>query len=175
MTPMTRILKCNDTLVTATHLVLNGDLNEHGTVYGGQILDLVDGDASVSAMKVTPEVIVTAAMDHVQFLRPFKLRDAMTMESYVTGVGHRSIEVFCKMLAEHLESRQREVAFTAFFTYVIADPKSAVAYDVVEGQTAEQKALVAGYEKRRAARKQLRQSELTVNQALTTKLPWEEK
>lgn len=173
MTPLTRILKCNDTLTTSTHLVLNGDLNEHGTVYGGRTLGLVDGDASVSAMKVTPKVIVTAAMDHVQFLRPFKLRDAMTMESYVTGVGHRSIEVFCKMIAEHLESRKREVAFTAFFTYVIADPNAEVPFDVVEGQTPEQKALIAGYQKRRAARQQLRASEQEVNQALTTQLPWE--
>lgn len=170
---MAQILNCNDTLTTSTHLVLNGDLNEHGTVYGGKILSLVDGEASVSAMKATPEVVVTASIDHVQFIKPFQLRDAMVMESYVTGVGHRSIEVFCKMLVEHLATGQREVAFTAFFTYVIQNPAAALKFDQVRGQTAEQQALIEGYAKRRTARKQLRQSELTVNRSLTTDLPWE--
>lgn len=43
-------IKCNDTLAVSIHRIRNSDLNEHGTVYGGRILELIDGQASVAAM-----------------------------------------------------------------------------------------------------------------------------
>lgn len=116
-------INCNETLAVSLHRVFNADLNEHGTVFGGRILELVDGEASVAAMRVTRSTVVTAAMDHVQFLKPFQLQDSMCMEAYVTGVGHRSLEVFVKVIGEHLMTGERFVGFSCFMTYVIQDPK----------------------------------------------------
>ncbi len=60
-------IKCNDTLAVAIHRVRNSDLNEHGTVYGGRTLELIDGQASVAAMRVARTTVATVAMDEIQF------------------------------------------------------------------------------------------------------------
>ena len=135
---------CNDTLAVSIHRVFNADLNEHGTVFGGRILELVDGEASVAAMRVTRSTVVTAAMDHVQFLKPFHLQDSMCMEAYVTGLGHRSLEVFVKVIGEHLRTGERFLGFTCLMTYVIQDPTKQVLYDELVPTTDEQRTLVGG-------------------------------
>ncbi|WP_434737609.1 acyl-CoA thioesterase [Limosilactobacillus sp.] len=165
-------INCDDTLSVSLHRVFNADLNEHGTVFGGQILKLVDGEASVAAMRVTRTTVVTAAMDHVQFLRPFKLQDSMCMEAYVTGVGRRSLEVFVKVIGEHLMTGERFVGFTCFMTYVIQDPDQRIKYDRVVPQTDEQRAMVEGYETRRLHRKENRQRQKTIVAAITKQKPW---
>ncbi|WP_375663914.1 acyl-CoA thioesterase, partial [Bartonella sp. CL63NXGY] len=130
------------------------DLNAHATVFRGQILKIVDGEASVTAMRVARTTVVTAAMDHVQFLHPFKLQDSMCMESYVTGIGNRSLEVFVKVVGEHLMTGERFLGFTCFLTYVIQDPNKRVKYDKVIAENDEQASLIAGYDLRRQYRRE---------------------
>ena len=165
-------INCNDTLSVSLQRVFNADLNEHGTVFGGRILELVDGEASVAAMRVTRSTVVTAAMDHVQFLKPFKLQDSMCMEAYVTGVGHRSLEVFVKVIGEHLMTGERFVGFSCFMTYVIQDPNESIKYDEVIPQTDEQKAMVAGYESRRQHRKENRAKQAEIINSISKTKPW---
>lgn len=165
-------IKCNDTRAVSLHRVFNADLNEHGTVFGGQILKLVDGEASVAAMRVARSTVVTAAMDHVQFLRPFKLQDSMCMEAYVTGIGHRSLEVFVKVIGEHLMTGERFLGFTCFMTYVIEDPDKRVPYSQVIPQDNEQRVLMAGYERRRHHRQENRHHQQEVIRAITLQKPW---
>lgn len=165
-------IKCNQTLAVSMHRVFNADLNEHGTVFGGRILELVDGEASVAAMRVTRSTVVTAAMDHVQFLKPFQLQDSLCMEAYVTGVGHRSLEVFVKVIGEHLMTGERFVGFTCFMTYVIQDPQVAIQYDHLIPETEEQKAMVAGYEQRRQQRYNNRQHQSEIIKNISTDKPW---
>lgn len=166
-------IKCNDTLSVSIHRVFNADLNEHGTVFGGRILELVDGEASVAAMRVTRATVVTAAMDHVQFLKPFQLQDSMCMEAYVTGIGHRSLEVFVKVIGEHLHTGERFLGFTCLMTYVIQDPTKHVYYDQVIANNAEQQALIAGYERRRHHRAENRQYQRQMLKSITIDKPWE--
>lgn len=165
-------IKCNDTLSVSMHRVFNAHLNEHGTVFGGEILKIVDGEASVTAMRVARTTIVTAAMDHVQFLHPFRLQDSMCMESYVTGVGTRSLEVFVKVIGEHLMTNERFLGFTCFLTFVIEDPQKKLKYDRVVPQTKEQASLLAGYEKRRQQRRQNIAHQQEILESITVDKPW---
>ncbi len=41
--------KCKETLAITNHRVISEDINEHETVYGGRILEILDGTASTSA------------------------------------------------------------------------------------------------------------------------------
>ncbi|WP_076459259.1 acyl-CoA thioesterase [Limosilactobacillus caccae] len=165
-------IKCNDTLSVSMHRVFNAHLNEHGTVFGGEILKIVDGEASVTAMRVARTTVVTAAMDHVQFLHPFRLQDSMCMESYVTGVGTRSLEVFVKVIGEHLMTNERFLGFTCFLTFVIEDPQKKLKYDRVVPQTKEQASLLAGYEKRRQQRRQNIAHQQEILESITVDKPW---
>ena len=90
--------KCKETLAITNHRVISEDINEHETVYGGRILEILDGTASTSAARLARTQTVTAAIDDVNFIAPFALHDSFCVESYVTGVGTHSIEVFAKVV-----------------------------------------------------------------------------
>ncbi|MBB1080350.1 acyl-CoA thioesterase [Limosilactobacillus sp. STM2_1] len=165
-------IKCNDTLAISIHRVRNSDLNEHGTVYGGRTLELIDGQASVAAMRVARTTVATASMDHIQFLQPFDLQDSMCMEAYVTGFGRRSIEVFTKVIGEHLMTGERFLGFTSFMTFVILDAEKQVDFDRLIPESAEQKALVASYSQRVADRKEQRQKQQDFLSQISITKPW---
>lgn len=168
-----KAIKCNDTLAVSIHRVRNSDLNEHGTVYGGRTLELIDGQASVAAMRVARSVVATASMDHVEFLRPFNLQDSMCMEAYVTGFGKRSIEVFAKVIGEDLMTGERFLGFTCFMTFVILDPKKQVVINKIIPETTEQEKLMAGYQQRVNYRRQRQQNQQNFLKTISINKPWE--
>ena len=94
------------------------------------------------------------------------------MEAYVTGVGHRSIEVFVKVIGEHLMTGERFLGFTCFITYVIADPQKAVPVTGMVPETDEQRTLLAGYEGRRQERRVSRQAAQQITGAISLDFPW---
>lgn len=167
-----KTIKCNDTLSVSSHRVLNSDLNEHGTVYGGKILELVDGQASIAAIRVARSMVATAAIDDIQFLQPFDLQDSMCMEAYVTGFGKRSIEVFVKIIGEHLMTGKRFLGFYCFMTFVIIDSNRQVEYEKLIAETEEQKRLTEMYLQRRKSREEQGQRNQEFLSDISLEKPW---
>lgn len=165
-------IKCNDTLAVSNHLVLSSDLNSHKTVYGGRILEFVDGQAAIAAMRVARSPIATASIDNIEFVRPFELGDSMCLEAYVTGFGKRSIEVFAKIIGENLVTGKRFLGFYCFMTFVILDHKKQVNYEKIIAETEEQKKLTALYSKRIASRQNQRQKQADFLSDISLDKPW---
>lgn len=165
-------VSCNATLIVTSHRVFQPDLNEHDSVFGGKILSLVDDSASVAAVRLTHQTVVTASFDHVSFLRPFHLDDSMFLEAYVTGTGTRSLEVFVKIIGENLTTGERFVGYTCFITYVIEDPTASDPLPDMLPVTAEQRYICAGYAKRTAQRKERRIEQRGLNAHVTVSSPW---
>lgn len=172
MTQAPTPVSCNATLIVTSHRVFQPDLNEHNSVFGGKILSLVDDSASVAAVRLTHQTVVTASFDHVSFLEPFHLDDSMFLEAYVTGTGTRSLEVFAKIIGENLTTGERFVGFTCFITYVIEDKTVTTALPPVKPITAEQRYICAGYAQRTAQRKERRREQAGLNAHVTTASPW---
>lgn len=148
-------ITCNQTKTTASHRVFAPDLNEHDTVFGGFTLSMVDNSASLSALRTTKALTASVSMDHVNFLKPFVLQDGMIMESYVTGISNRSLEVFVKVTGEHLLTGERFIGFTCFITFVILDKDKDLSNLELIPETEEQKYLCSLYEQRKSVRKQI--------------------
>ncbi|MTV81421.1 acyl-CoA thioesterase [Secundilactobacillus folii] len=148
-----RQLTCHDTLSITNHRVFSSDLNEHDTVFGGRILSMVDDTSSIAASRAVRQVQVTATMDHMNFIAPFAMQDAMVIESYVTGTSHRSLEVFVKGLGEHLLTGERFVGFTCFVTFVVLANPANPALPKIIPETDEEKFICSGYADRIAQRK----------------------
>ena len=159
--------KCKETLAITNHRVISEDINEHETVYGGRILEILDGTASTSAARLARTQTVTAAMN---FIAPFALHDSFCVESYVTGVGTHSIEVFAKVVGEHLLTGERFLGMTAFFTFVILD--KSVKPEPIIPESNEEKMLCKGYEQRRKRKKAALNDRLSFNQQLSIDLPY---
>lgn len=168
---MSKSLACRQTLALTSHRVLAGDLNEHETVYGGRLLEMLDGTASISAARLAKSVNVTASMDQTNFIAPFGLQDSFCIETYVSGCGKRSIEVFAKIIGEHLQTGERYIGLTSFLTFVVTD--KSVSLEKIIPETAEEKMINAGYEKRQENRMTNLRSQKEFNNSLSLKYPWD--
>ncbi|WP_270334432.1 acyl-CoA thioesterase [Ligilactobacillus acidipiscis] len=168
---MSEPMTCRQTLAVTSHRVLAGDLNEHETVYGGRLLEMLDGTASISAARLAKSVSVTASMDQTNFIAPFGLQDSFCIETYVSGCGKRSIEVFAKIIGEHLQTGERYIGLTSFLTFVVTD--KSVSLRKIIPETAEEKMINAGYEKRQENRISSLRTQKEFNSSLSSDYPWD--
>ena len=99
--------------MTNYRLVMPGDLNNYGALFGGQLLRWVDEDAWLAASLDFPGCrFVTIGMDNVEFRRSAKLGDILRFEVNRVKTGSTSatyaVEVF----------RQNDGDSPMFFTRV---------------------------------------------------------
>lgn len=167
---MSNIMTCRQTLAVTSHRILASDLNEHETVYGGRLLEMLDGTASISASRLARSQVVTASMDQTNFIAPFELNDSFCIETYVSGIGKRSIEVFAKIIGEHLKSGERFIGLTAFLTFVA---EKEITFTTLEAQSAEEKFVCQGYQQRQQIRMQNLHQQQQFNRQLSLKHPWD--
>ncbi|WP_461225253.1 acyl-CoA thioesterase [Lacticaseibacillus suihuaensis] len=157
-------MKMSETKAVTTHRVFPAQLNEHETLYGGQLLYWLDEAASVAAHRLARRGMATGALDNLQFLAPGHLGQAIEFHSVVTGVGRRSMEVFTKVIEEDLDAGSRTLIATAFSTFV-ANPGPDLTS--VEADEPELVALAAGYAARTAANRARRHALDGVDLSLT--------
>ena len=58
-----------------SELALPNDANGLGNLLGGKIMHLVDLAGAIAAMKHCRNVVVTASIDHMNFLHPVKINN----------------------------------------------------------------------------------------------------
>ena len=164
-------LKCSDTLSISNHRVFSSDLNEHNTVFGGKTLMTIDDNSSIAASRIARIETVTASIDQVNFILPFGLQDSMCTESYVSGVCSRSIEVFTKIIGEHLKTGKRFLGLTCFSTFVVTDKNIVLPNIVPDSDEAEY--VCSGYHKRQSERLEKLMEQEKFNQNISLQFPWQ--
>ena len=163
-------LKVSQTLSVCNHRVFSSDLNEHDTVFGGKILAIIDDNSSIPASRVARIETVTASVDQVNFILPFRLQDSMCTESYVSGVGKRSIEVFTKIIGEHLKTGERFLGLTCFSSFVVVE--RGIELPEVVPDTDEYKFVCQGYQQRQAERMEKLMRQREFNNNISLDFPW---
>lgn len=99
--------------------VLPPDTNNHGTLYGGRLLEYIDDVASIAARRHSRSKVVTASIDSVDFLEPINLGDVVILEAMVTHTGTSSMEVLVKISKEELDKDgDIKLAAFSFLTFV---------------------------------------------------------
>lgn len=149
-----RLVKnCHESLVVQTHSIFPNQLNNHGTLFGGELMSMLDVAASIAVTRHARTQSVTASTDSVDFLHPIQRNDAITIETYVSGVGSSSVEVFCKVIGENLLTGEQYLAVTAFLTFVAFNTdKSKAIVPLIEPETEEEIFVCSGYEERKKNR-----------------------
>ena len=114
----------------------------------------IDNTASISAARHSRGITVTASIDSLDFLHPLPSNHSVCIESYVSGVGKSSMEVFCKIMGEDLMTGERYLAATSFSTFVSmkSELNPTVVVPLIEPTTKEEKLVCSGYEKRHEKR-----------------------
>lgn len=99
-------------------LVMPGDANAIGTVFGGRVMFLIDKAASLVGTRHCRGVAVTASVDSIDFISPVRLADIMTFQAHVTQVFNTSFEVLVDVYGEDPRTGRRVLTTTAFATMV---------------------------------------------------------
>lgn len=165
-------IKCSQTLSISNHRVFSSDLNEHNTVFGGRTLMIIDDNSSIAASRVARIETVMASIDQVNFILPFGLQDSMCTESYVSGVGSRSIEVFTKIIGEHLKTGKRFLGLTCFSTFVVTDKEIVLPAVLPDNDEAEY--VCSGYHDRQGERLKKLMEQEKFNKNISLKFPWQQ-
>ena len=99
-------------------VVLPNDANPLGFILGGTVMHLVDIAGAIAGHRHTRTLLVTAAVDGLQFLHPIKVGDLIILKSRVTCVFTRSLEVRVDVFSEETLTGRRRLTSRAYLTFV---------------------------------------------------------
>jgi acyl-CoA hydrolase len=149
---MAQARRPSDSAVEATHLVLPPDTNQHGTAFGGIIMQWMDVAAGIAGARHCRNGVVTAAVDDIVFRRPIHLGDVVVVKASVNFAGRTSLEVGVKVEREDTTGT-REHCLTGYFTMVSVDAQGRpVEVPELSPETEAEKRRCAAAVARRAAR-----------------------
>jgi len=104
-----------------TEIVLPGDTNHLGTAFGGKIMQWIDICAAIAAQRHAGGVVVTASIDSLEFRKPIRQGDIVTLKARVNAAWSTSMEVGVKVEAENPLTREKIKACRAYLTFVALD------------------------------------------------------
>lgn len=111
----------SDSLTEMTEILLPNDTNTYERALGGVVLHWMDICGAIAAMRFANQQVVTASMDHVDFISPIDLGEVAVIEGYVFSTGRTSLDVRVEVEAEDPRTDDRRRTTTSFFTFVALD------------------------------------------------------
>jgi len=104
-----------------SELALPNDANGLGNLLGGKIMHLVDLAGAIAAMRHSRNVVVTASVDHMDFIHPVRIGQWVRLRSSVNRVYRTSMEVGVKVWVEDLIRGVQQHVSSAYLTFVAID------------------------------------------------------
>jgi acyl-CoA hydrolase len=104
-----------------TELVLPQDSNLLGNILGGRVMHLIDIAGAIAAHRHCLRQVVTASVDHLDFLNPVRVGDLIVLEAQVNRAFHTSLEVGVEVFSEDAVAGLRKHTTQAFLTFVALD------------------------------------------------------
>lgn len=143
---------------SASHIarvMMPTDANIAGNVFGGTILKMIDEVSGLVAVRHSNSNVVTASIEHMDFLWPVHIGDLLSMDAKLTYVGRSSMEVTVRVISEDLVTGETHYAGDSVVTLVALDRDGhTTQVPRLLLETAEQKKLAAEGEQRRKQREQ---------------------
>ncbi|HTH43107.1 MAG TPA: acyl-CoA thioesterase [Terracidiphilus sp.] len=104
-----------------TEIILPNDTNTLGNLLGGRLMHFIDLTGAMAAYRHSRTHVVTAAMDHIDFIRPVRLGDLLTLKSSVNRAFTSSMEVGVKVWAENTRTGGIVHVASAYLVFVAVD------------------------------------------------------
>jgi acyl-CoA hydrolase len=114
--------RSSDSATEMVQVVLPNDANPLGFILGGTVMHLIDIAAAIACHRHTRRLLVTAAVDDLQFLHPIKVGDLIILKSKVTCVFRTSLEAHVEVYSEETLTGQRQLTSRAYLTFVAIAP-----------------------------------------------------
>lgn len=104
-----------------SELALPNDANTFGNLLGGRIMHLVDLAGAIAAMKHCRNPVVTASVDHMDFISPVKIGQLVRLRASVNRAFRTSMELGVKVWVEDLVTGAEKHVSSAYLTFVAID------------------------------------------------------
>jgi len=130
----------SDSKSEMAEIVLPNDANPLDALLGGRLMHWIDMAGAMAAHRHSHQYVVTASIDHLDFLVPVHVGDLVILRSSVNRVYHTSMEVGVKVWVENYHLGQLKHVSSAYLTFVAieASGKRLVIPPVIP-ETAEEK------------------------------------
>lgn len=110
-----------ETSITMSEVMTPKKANFAGNIHGGHLLAMIDRVAYACAARYAKTYVVTVSVDKVDFKQPIHIGELVTCHANINHVGHSSMEVGIKVLAENLTSGEQRHTNTCYLTMVAVD------------------------------------------------------
>ena len=105
-------------------IVMSGDINGYGRLFGGRLVEWIDVVAAVVARRHSGHEVTTVSMDNLHFKAPAYVNETVVLVGRVTYVGSTSMGVMVDTYAENL-SGDRRMINRAYVVLVAIDENEA--------------------------------------------------
>jgi len=102
-------------------IVLPNDTNPLAALLGGRLMHWIDLAGAMAAHRHSRNYVVTASVDHIDFLVPVGVGDLVILRSSVNRVFHSSMEVGVKVYVENYIADTAQHVASAYLTFVAID------------------------------------------------------
>jgi len=104
-----------------TEIVLPNDANPLVALLGGRLMHWIDMAGAMAAHRHSRNYVVTASVDHIDFLVPVRVGDLVILRSSVNRVFNTSMEVGVKVFVENYIADTAQHVSSAYLTFVAID------------------------------------------------------
>jgi acyl-CoA hydrolase len=113
--------RASESATEMVQVVLPNDANPLGFILGGTVMHLIDIAGAIACHRHTRSLLVTAAVDGLQFLHSIKVGDLIILKSRVTCTFRTSLEVEVEVYSEETLTGRRRHTSHAYLTFVAID------------------------------------------------------
>ena len=103
--------RAEESATEMVQVVLPNDANPLGFILGGTVMHLIDIAAAIACHRHTRSLLVTAAVDGLEFLHPIKVGDLIILKSRVTCTFTTSLEAEVEVFSEETLTGERRDAY----------------------------------------------------------------
>jgi acyl-CoA hydrolase len=104
-----------------TEIILPNDANTLGNLLGGRLMHFIDLTGAIAAYRHSRTHVVTAAMDHIDFIQPVHVGDLLILKSSVNRAFNTSLEVGVKVWVEDPQTGSHLHVASAYLVFVAID------------------------------------------------------
>ncbi len=111
----------SDSQSEMTEIILPNDTNTLGNLLGGRLMHFIDLTGAMAAYRHSHTHVVTASMDHIDFIHPVHVGDLLILKSSVNRAFRTSLEVGVKAWVENTFTNTRLHVASAYLVFVAID------------------------------------------------------
>src|SRR6202035_5476127 len=104
-----------------SEIIFPADSNALGNLFGGRLMQFIDLVGAVAAYRHSRAIVVSASMDHLDFVAPVHIGDLLILKASVNRAFRTSMEVGVKAMVEDVREQKLRHVSSAYLTYVAVD------------------------------------------------------